>query len=130
MPIRYHIDPTEQVVYIQLEGNERVSSVVASIRKLANLPDLPPRGCVLIDLTNNQAIPSVNDIRKIMKEYAHLANNLHGPVAMVARPGFHFGLARMATLIGGNWGFDMCAFTSLEEAEAWLGIKHLPVKEA
>lgn len=91
---------------------------------LAERPDLPDRSRgfgLLIDLRRRETLPSGEQARSIGRRLAKVAASRFAAVALVARPGAQFGLARAVDLLTQLEGMPAATFTDMALARAWLG---------
>ncbi len=90
---------------------------------LADHPDLArpgaPRG-LLVDLRRRQTLPTAAQARETGRGLADVALERFDAVALVARPGAQFGLARMVALLNEIEALSTAAFQEPRPALVWL----------
>ncbi len=117
MPFRYRVIDGGEILLVRAVGE---ADVLDWIRLNRDAPTgVRPHECgLLIDLrkrTNLPSTPSVRAIGEALRRQLRFA-----AVAMVARSGTQFGLARMVELTAETESRPLATFGALREARAWL----------
>jgi hypothetical protein len=123
MPATVQIDPSHNLVTLDLRGSLDPAEATSALRSIITHPDLPmsPNGIVdttdLVDL-NLQA----RDVRELAA-MAELSDNRWrgGRWAVIAPRDLVYGMARMYQMIRSNAPYEIGVFRTRAEGVSWLG---------
>lgn len=120
MALQHQIDTDLHRVTVTGEGRIDVSSA----RKL--LADVPNESAyessydILIDLASAVGNPSPADMRNLVRWFPALDVPNSNKIAVVVSNSFHYGMARMASILSTSKNVNFHVFLDMEEALAWM----------
>lgn len=108
--------------YVILRPREPVPGpeATAALDRAVGLATGFPHGRVLVDVRSMVGLPSASDTREFGRRLGAAPGLEFTRMALVARPGVHYGVARSIALLASSHGRMVEAFTTIGEAEAWL----------
>ena len=94
-------------------------------QRLATTP-----GChVMIDASGVEQAPGSAELRQIARDMKPLLSRGLGPIAIVTKPGFVLGVARMFSVFAEMVGFTVSTFTDVAAAQKWLAEQTRPAEK-
>ena len=120
MPVTYHLDQRERLVYLTVAGDASYNEWEASMLAILADPSYRPGFGFLIDRRDATA-PASDYIRRVIAfNRAHRGELSRGRRAVVVGSVADFGMGRMAEILGEDLPFPMRVFTNFDEALRWL----------
>lgn len=119
MPFHARIMERDRIILIRGLGPARTEDWL----ELADRPDLPDHEQgfgLLVDLRRRQTLPTASQARETGRRLAGIAASHFAAVALIARPGAQFGLARSVDLLTQLEGLPAGTFHELRSACDWL----------
>lgn len=102
------------------EGEISPHDNVLLLSELARACEDDPSGLAIVDLTGTEYVPTGSEARALATALSELARPNGCRIAIVARPGAQYGIARMIEAITEVRDATASAFPSLNDALAWV----------
>ncbi len=121
MPISYQIDSELQLIRTQCVGYITFDEVMDHFQELTQRPDLPAKLSVLLDLTQIETFPEVEQLNEIAQRMAGTAPALEwGYFAIAVEDDLMFGMSRMLEAYSGSVVEGFLVSRNLMDAEGWI----------
>lgn len=114
------------IIVVRGSGEVAVADNDAMLRALRTACEVRPSSRVILDLSSVDYIPTPAEARTLAENLAALAKPRQCLMAVVARPGAQYGVARMIETLSSIQNVTAAAFASVDEAVAWM---HLGERE-
>jgi anti-anti-sigma regulatory factor len=120
--VPYSIERWQDTDILVVRGSGEITAADndAMTRALETACETRPSRAVILDLTVVDYVPSAGEARNLAKSFARLARPRQCLMAIVADPGVQYGVARMIETLSSMEEVTMAAFTSMDEAVAWM----------
>jgi hypothetical protein len=79
-----------------------------------------PSSNIILDITRLLHVPTADEARELAEHIVRLSAPGHCVIAVVARLGAQYGVARMVESLSGVRDVTARAFTAVDEAAAWM----------
>jgi hypothetical protein len=108
------------IVVVRGSGAITARDHVELLASLRTACELQPSSRVVLDLSSVDYIPAADDVRDLARSFVEFARPNQCLMAVVARSGAQFGVARMLEILTSFDGVSAAAFTALADAVAWI----------
>lgn len=108
------------IVVVRASGEIAAADHDEMLRALANACQIRASTRVVLDLSDVEYVPSAEEARALAESFVTLARPRQCLMALVARPGAQYGVARMIETLSSIRNVTAAAFSSLDEAAAWM----------
>ncbi len=119
MPFRWTFSEQEELVHVVGDGPVDLTEMVEALFEVTGSAKYSPRCRVLVDLTEMEYEPGVQEAVEVARVLRNARSLLEGGVAVVAPDGA-FELAEMAASMASEGGLTIRAFKDPLSARAWL----------
>ncbi len=119
MPFRWTFSEQEELVHVVGDGPVDLTAMVEALFEVTGSAKYSPRCRVLVDLTEMEYEPGVQEAVEVARVLRNARSLLEGGVAVVA-PDAAFDLAEMAASMASEGGLTIRAFKDPLAARAWL----------
>jgi anti-anti-sigma regulatory factor len=122
--VPYSIERWQDTDIIVVRGNGEITAADndAMLRALEAACEMRPSRRVILDLSDVDYVPSAIEARGLAASFARLAKPRQCLMAVVARPGAQYGVARMIETLSSMDDITASAFGSMDEATAWMQV--------
>src|SRR6478672_1927898 len=121
MPITYTIDVPTALIVTRCVGHVTLAEVQEHFQELARVWPPVDRLDVLLDLTDQTALPTLRDLEEVAAEIdAQIGPLRFGRCAVVAEHDLLHGSMEMFEVLVGRFFDSVEIFRTLSEAAAWL----------
>ena len=108
------------MIVVRGENDISADDNAALLSELARACEEHPSGRVILDLSDTDYVPTGTEARALATAISELARPNHCQIAIVARPGAQYGVARMIEAITEVRDATASAFASFNEALGWV----------
>ena len=118
----YSIDRWQDSDIIIVRGSGEITAADNGVmlRALESACEMRPSRRVILDLSDVDYVPSAIEARELASSFARLAKPRQCLMAVVARPGAQYGVARMMEALSSAQDVTAAAFGSMDDASAWM----------
>jgi hypothetical protein len=120
--VPYSIDRWQDTDILVVRGSGEITATDndALIHLLETACEMRPSRTVILDLTGGNYVPSAAEALNLAKSFARLAKPRQCLMAIVAESGAQYGVARMIETLSSMDDVTTAAFSSMDEAVAWM----------
>lgn len=118
----YSIERWQDTDILVVRGSGEITAADNDVmlRALESACEMRPGRRVILDLTDVDYVPSAAEARGLATSFTKLAKPRQCLMAVVARPGAQYGVARMIESLSSMEDVTATAFGSMDEAAAWM----------
>jgi hypothetical protein len=120
MSIEYRIDPRLGRVHVVGDGTLALPDARQLIGDIAVDGEFRPQCDILVDLAQAVCNPSPSDVRTLVRWLPSRNQTNTNKIAVVVSNSFHYGMARMASILATSKQIAFHVFLDVAEAVAWL----------
>ncbi len=120
MPLSYTIEPDIHRIVVVADGQVELADGRELIERIPADESYDSSYDILIDFTRAVCNPSPAEIRRLLRWLPALKTPNTNKVAILTSNSFHYGMARMASILAGSKGISLYAFVHENQAYAWL----------
>lgn len=110
----------DAILEVVMSGPGDYAYCATMLRRIAAELAARPGFSGLIDIRELDYVPTVDEAQRLAELYVQHRTAFGGRVAVLARPGEQFGMARLRTITASLGGVQVEAFTARANAIAWL----------
>jgi anti-anti-sigma regulatory factor len=120
--VPYSIERWQDTDILVVRGSGEITAADNDVmlRVLESACEMRPSRRVILDLTDVDYVPSAAEARGLATSFTKLAKPRQCLMAVVARPGAQYGVARMIESLSSMEDVTATAFGSMDEAAAWM----------
>jgi anti-anti-sigma regulatory factor len=120
--VPYSIERWQDTDILVVRGSGEITAADNDVmlRALESACEMRPGRRVILDLTDVDYVPSAAEARGLATSFTKLAKPRQCLMAVVARPGAQYGVARMIESLSSMEDVTATAFGSMDEAAAWM----------
>ena len=120
MAVEYSFGP--RLIHLSFHGETSVSTLERVLDEALDDPACPPLPEIVVDIRHSTSVGerSSDELRSGARLFAARQDRLGRRSAVIAEPGFQFGLMRMTGSYAEGSGRQVGVFSSEGEALAWL----------
>jgi anti-anti-sigma regulatory factor len=110
------------ILVVRGSGEITAADNDAMLHALEAACEMRPSRRVILDLSDVDYVPSAAEARGLATSFAKLAKPRQCLMAVVARSGAQYGVARMIETLSSMEDITATAFDSMDEAAAWMEV--------
>ncbi len=118
MPVK--IELTARYTRVVLKGSVTTDEIVQASEKALADPSYNPKANILFDNRLSESAANRADIGERLRFLVGLGSSIGSRIAILVSRPIHFGLARMAEMLGEDHGLIMRVFKDEAEAIGWI----------
>jgi anti-anti-sigma regulatory factor len=122
--VPYSIERWQDTDILVVRGSGEITAADndAMLHALESACEIRPGSRVILDLSDVDYVPSAAEARGLATSFASLAKPRQCLIAVVARSGAQYGVARMIETLSSLDDVTSAAFGSMDEAAAWMEV--------
>lgn len=120
MPLTYRIDPDIHRIIITADGQVELGDGRELIMRIPNDTSYDASYDILLDFTRAVCNPSPAEVRQLLRLLPARKMPNTNKVAILTSNSFHYGMARMASILAGSKNISLYAFVHADQAYGWL----------
>ncbi|MBD3241958.1 MAG: hypothetical protein GF331_15320 [Chitinivibrionales bacterium] len=121
MPLTYQIELENRRITVVADGEVDLTNDGRDL--IARIPrdkDYQPSYDIFVDFVNAVCNPTPADIRQLLRWLPALRMPHTNKVAVLTSNSFHYGMARMASILAGSKNISLYVFLHRQDVHAWL----------
>ena len=123
MQFNTEINKEKRFVHIKVTGPVEPHIFREALLNAVSINGFEPIYAQLIDLTEIESFPVVDDARDVHQVFRAMKNAFMGKVAILAPNAVVLTIAKLVSMLARKEGLDLEVFPDIDKAMEWLGVK-------
>ena len=120
MPLSYEVSATKNLLTVLAQGAVDLIAARQLVEQLGHESSFTAEQHILVDLSSASCSPTSADVRKLVDLFGTRLTPNRNRIAVVVGSSFHFGMARMASMLAEGRNIQMHVFLDKADALAWI----------